>query len=509
MSSKLICQITENIKRDPDFAILLDPAKNQAFTYAQFDAFARKIAGKLVRSGVSPHDFVTVELPRSKEYIAAMYAVWLVGAASAPLSPTYPAERLEYIRSDCRANVCINEKFLKRIDEETPFDGLVEVEDDDPALLIYTSGSTGKPKGVLHTHQSIDAAVKRYNDMFAMPAKQYRVALGAPFTFVVSVEDAFAPLAAMVAAYIMPYETMRDPVLLSDFIEKNQINHTFISPKMLKVFQPKGDSLKVVYTGSERVSDTYSDAFELYVMYGQTESTGAVLGFKVDKKYSNTPIGESMGREKTYILDENGCVAEEGELCLAGHFASAYLNLPEQTAATFVDNPFAHEDGYPKLLKTGDLVRRLEDGNILYLNRKDWMVKINGQRVEPGEVEAVIKKVEGIHDAAIKDFKNSYGQVYLVAYYVEKEPVDADEIKEAITEKLPSYMIPAFFVRLDKLPVNVNGKLDRSALVAPEAGAFKSEYAAPETDIQKALCSAFEKVLSIENVGIDDDFFAL
>ncbi len=506
--SELIRRICENIKNEPDFTVIVDRGDNNSFTYAQFDRYARRIAGKLSRLGVAPRDFVTIELPRNKEYIAAMYAVWLVGAAFAPLSPTYPEERLAYIRSDCGAKAVINEKFLRRIGEEAPFEGFIEPDDDDPSLLIYTSGSTGKPKGVLHSHRSISDAVIRY-DTYAKPPKGFRAALGAPFTFVASVQGVFTPLASMTIAYLMPYEAMRDPVLLADYIEENGINRTFISPKMLKVFRPKGDSLKVVFTGSERVSNTYSDAFELYVMYGQTESASAVMGFKVDKPYDNTPIGQPIGDEKAYILDEDGKLAEEGELCLAGHFATGYLNLPEQTAKTFVDNPFAAQDGYPKLLKTGDIVRRAEDGNIVYLNRKDWMVKINGQRVEPGEIETIIKNTDGVHDAVIKDFKNRYGQVYLVAYYVESEPVDAEEIKEAISQKLPPYMIPAFFVRLDRLPVNANGKLDRSALEAPEAGAFKNDYAAPETDMQRSLCDAFEKVLSVENVGIDDDFFAL
>ena len=506
--SELVRQIHKNILDKPDFTVIVDQGEGNSFTYAGFDACARAIAGKLRRLGVQPRDFVTIELPRNKEYIAAMYAVWLIGAAFAPLSPAYPAERLAFIRADCGAKAVVNEKFLRGIDRELPYEGVAEAADDDPSLLIYTSGSTGKPKGVLHTHRSISDSVVRYHN-FADPPEGCRAALGAPFTFVASVQGVFAPLYGRMAAYLMPYEAMRDPVLLAEFIEKNRIYRTFISPKMLKVFRPKGDSLKIVYTGSERVSNICSDAFDIYVMYGQTESASAVLGFKIDKKYDNTPIGRPIGDEKAYVLDEQGRIAEEGELCLAGHFASCYLNLPEQTAATFVDNPFAAEDGYAKLLRTGDIVRRGADGNIIFLNRRDWMVKINGQRVEPGEIETVIKNAEGVSDAAVKDFRNQYGQVYLVAYYVEKAPVAPEELKAAAAEKLPPYMIPAFFVRLDKLPVNANGKLDRGALTAPEAGEFKSEYAAPETDMQRAICAAFERVLEVENVGIDDDFFAL
>ena len=216
--SELIRQIGEHIKNEPDFTVIVDTGEDNRFTYAQFDRCARKIAAKLVRMGVEPRDFVTIELPRNKEYIAAMYAVWLVGAAFAPLSPTYPEERLSYIRSDCRAKAVINEKFIKRIDDEIPYKGAVEAADDDPSLLIYTSGSTGKPKGVLHSHLSISDSVLRYN-AYANPPKGFRAALGAPFTFVASVQGVFAPLASAMTAYLMPYEAMRDPVLLAEFID--------------------------------------------------------------------------------------------------------------------------------------------------------------------------------------------------------------------------------------------------------------------------------------------------
>ena len=216
--SELIRRINEKIKSEPDFTVIVDQGENNSFTYAQLDLYARKIAGKLRRMGVQPRDFVTIELPRNKEYIAAMYAVWLAGAAFAPLSPAYPAERLDFIRSDCNAKVNINDKFLKRIESEEPFTGMVEPADDDPSLLIYTSGSTGKPKGVLHSHRSISDSTLRYINYIKSPAG-FRAALGAPFTFVASVQGVFAPLAAMTTAYLMPYEAMRDPVLLADFIE--------------------------------------------------------------------------------------------------------------------------------------------------------------------------------------------------------------------------------------------------------------------------------------------------
>ncbi|MBQ3418103.1 MAG: amino acid adenylation domain-containing protein [Ruminococcus sp.] len=501
-------KLKEIIRQYPDHPAVVE-SDNNLFTYREMSEYALKIAGKLTRCGVKPRDFVLITLPRGKEYVAAMYGVWLAGAGFAPLSETYPLERITYIRDDCKASVVIDERFLRRIENEEPLAQEIIPDEADPAVLIYTSGSTGKPKGVLHSHLSVSDAVCRYLKDYCPMSVGYRSALGASFTFVVAVGDVFAPLCAGAGVYLMPYEAIRDPELLADYIEQNQINRTWISPKMLKVFQNKGDSLKLVHTGSERVSELFSDEFQILVGYGQTESAGAVMMFPIDKKYDNTPIGKPIGDVKAYLLDETDQPADEGELCLAGHFATGYLNLPEQTAETFADNPFYEQDGCRTLLRTGDICRKDENGNFIYLNRKDWMVKINGQRVEPGEIEAIIKNTDGIFDCAVKDFKNHYGQVYLVAYYVEKEPVEAEDIRQAITEKLPSYMIPSFFVKLDRLPVNMNGKLDRGALKAPEAGAFKNEYTAPSTDLQKALCAAFEKVLGVERVGIDDDFFAL
>ncbi len=501
----LIKEIENNITAYPDKKIVVD--SNGSFTYREMGDYAKKIAAKLNRLGVGEGDFVTIELPRAKEYVAAMYGALLAGAGYAALSPDYPTQRLEYIRNDCRAKAIINERFLRGIEKEMPLAAVPERDFASPALLIYTSGSTGKPKGVLHHYDSVCDSVYRYGEIIQLP-EGARVALGAPFTFIVSLIDILYPLTANMPEYIVPYDTMRDPVPLADFIDKNQINHLFISPKMLKIFKQKGHSLISVYTGSERVSDIYFDDFDVIVFYGQSECAGT-LSFRIDKKYDNTPIGVPAQGVSAYILDEDGNEADEGELCLSGIFASCYIGLEEQSRKTFIDNPFAQRDGHPKMLKTGDIVKRGDGDNIIFLNRKDWMVKINGQRVEPAEIETVIKSVDGVFDAVIKDFKNQYNQVYLVAYYVESEPINADDIKQEIAKRLPPYMIPAFFVKLNKLPVNQNGKLDRSALTAPESSDFRNEYIAPATDIQRALCGAFEKVLQLNNVSVEDDFFAL
>ena len=505
--NKLLSVITENISAFRDKTAFMD-TEGGSLTFEETDTLARRIAARLVRLGVTPGSFVTVELPRSIDYLAAQLGVWYAGAAYAPLSDEYPEDRLEFIRENCRAAAVINTRFMRGIEMEEPLAETVNTEDSAPAVLIYTSGSTGRPKGVLHDFISVLGSVTRYCKITDISEDAVQ-AIGASLSFVVSLHLAWAPLYTGATGLLLPFEVIRDPFMLAECFKEYGVTHSFISPKVLRLFDGSGTKLKCLLVGGERVTDAYSEDYDIICSFGQTETGGAATYFRIDKKYENTPIGRPIESVFAYILDEEGRESEEGELCLAGHFASGYLGLPEQNAKTFVPNPFKESDGYDTLLHTGDIVRRNENGDIVYLNRRDWMIKINGQRVEPGETEAVIRAVEGVREAAVRDHKNSYGQVYLAAYYTTDKNIDGDYIKACISDKLPAYMLPAFYIKLDKLPLNANGKLDRSALLPPEAGDFKAEYAAPETDMQKAICAAFEKILGVKNVGADDSFFAL
>lgn len=508
MQIQLLETIQKNIKENPDLKVVVDVGEDNFYTYRTFDETARRVAHRLARRGVKEGSFVIILLPRIKEYIAAMYGVWLCGAAFVPQSPSYPKERVDFIRENCNAVLTIDERFFKDLDKEDMLTSDADVQEDSPSILIYTSGSTGKPKGVLHTYASINDSVIRYAMTQNTPVG-FRAALGAPFTFVASVQGIFQPLYSKSTAYLTPYEAMRDPELLADFFCENRIERSFISPKMLKVFHQKEPTLKEVSTGSERVSGICSDEFQVVVRYGQTESASAVLEYYVDHPQDNTPIGKPMHGISVYLLDEQGQPSNEGEICVTGRFAAGYFDMAEETKKTFQPNPFREKDGNPTLLHTGDLGRMDENGNVIFINRKDWMVKINGQRVEPGEIESVIRQAEGVQDGVIKDFKNQYDQTYLVAYYVEKTPINPEDLRKMLADRLPHYMVPAFFVRLDKLPLNANGKLDRAALTPPENSEFQNEYVEPETGIQKVLCQAMQKVLGADRIGLDDDFCSM
>ena len=492
-----------------EVAIISD---NERITYKELISYAKRIANKLNKLGVKKGDYITIEIARGYKYVAAMLASWMVNSAFAALDNNYPIDRLDYIASDCHAKARINDSFFFDLGNDE-IDEINYPNAFDSSLLVYTSGSTGKPKGVLHSHQSmLDASIrvakvcdglefKRRGDIFGHPI---------PFSFVAGLCVLYGTMLSAMTSYIVPYNVVRDPKLMSDTVYKNNISIAYIPPKMLHVFENKNNTLKFVFTGSEKVTNLYRDDFVIINGYGSSETGGAVTFFKIDKKYDNTPIGKPVLNEKVYILDENGKEAIEGEMCIAGNFSLGYLNLEEETKTHFIPNPFKDKDGFDVLYKTGDIAKKLDDGNFLYVNRKDWMIKINGQRVEPGEIEGTVRGIDGILDCAVKDFIGKAKQTCIALYYVLKpnSNINVDDIKKVINNKLPSYMMPSYFMKLDKLPLNANGKLDRKALPNIDITS-KIEYVAPKTKVERELANAFQKALNIPSIGIKDDFFDL
>ena len=482
---------------------LSDPVEDRSLTFAELDDYAGRVAAKMRDAGVQRGSTVALVLPNGIDQAAAMLAALKLGAAFAPINAGYPEERLRYIFQDCSADLVVTPDFFEGMDAFEPISEAVAVAGDDVAMLVYTSGSTGNPKGVIIEQRAL------CESMHSMVDPDEVIGLGAPFFFIAGSKTLLTGLSMGNTSVFVPMRAMRDPELLAAFLADNDVAATFISPKVLRYFQPASNALRIVFTGSERLSGIYSDKFEILNTYGQTESIADVLQFKVDRPYDNTPIGAPIGNECAYLLDDAGNEAEEGELCLTGYFASGYLNLPDQSAVVFVPNPFRERDGFDMMLRTGDMCTRDVSGNIIYLNRVDWMVKINGQRVEPGEIEAALRAVGGINDAAVKDFTDETGQTYLAAYYVSDGEMAESALREALGRTLPEYMIPAAYLHLDRLPLNANGKLDRGALPQPDKGVARVAYAAPENDKQRRVVEAYEEVLGLSKVGLDDDFFAL
>ena len=485
---------------------ILDPASSSTMTYEDLYDLAARAAGFLQSQGVREGDYVVIALGRSIQYIVAEVACALFGFGSVLMDANYPKERIDYVNGDVDAKLVIDAALM---DEMLAYPHRAEYREaapDSPAVVIYTSGSTGRPKGIVHNQASVGGAVLR-NHSLLHPTPNDVEGLVAPFTFIAGYMLTMHPLCAGGCLTIIPREVIVDPIRLADFIERTGVTCTYIPPKALKVFKPEGKTLRLVVTGSERVSGIGPREYRIVNIYGMSETCSGVTAFWIDKAYENTPIGRQMEGCAVYLLDGNGHRADEGEICAAGHFMTGYIGMPESTCEVKVANPFFKEDGFETMIRTGDVGRLDESGNLVYVNRKDWMVKINGQRVEPGEIEAVLKTVPGVADAAVKGFVSDREIAWLCAYYVKKGAVSEDDLRRAVTAKLPPYMMPAHFVELTAMPLNANGKLDRLALKAPDAARFAEDYVAPANEVEKRLCDAMACVLGLGRMGVNDDFF--
>ncbi|MCH5227878.1 MAG: amino acid adenylation domain-containing protein [Muribaculaceae bacterium] len=481
--------------------------KGGRFTsYSELGDLTRRIAAGIKKLNLPPNSFIPIYLPTSMEYMASQLAVWMTGHAVVPMGHSYPKERIEFIKAHSEAPVVIDEEVFEQLAATLErYEGTEPLDMKSNALMIYTSGSTGEPKGIIHTFESLDFAY-RYNMKEPVDPSQKWGATAPPY-FIAGVTINTRVLKGGGELHLYDDEIRFDVNKMADYIADHGITHTFISPSALTAFHNHSDSLKVVYAGSEKLSGQQSrEGYTLYNVFGMSEMVGGILSFRVDKPYDTTPIGkpDKEAPAEFKIVDADGNTlpdGEEGELWIKGPFTKGYHKDPERTAKVL-------EGGW---LHTGDIMKFLPDGSLLYVNRKDWMVKINGQRVEPGEVEAAMKKVAGVTGAIVKGFDSDKGSQFICGYYTSSPEtnVTPDTIREELLKSLPSYMIPLHIVRMDKFPVLPNGKVNRKILQPPTVEDLQQEYIEPRNETEKELCEAYEKVFDIGKVGIDDDFFML
>ena len=382
------------------------------------------------------------------------------------------------------------------------------------AYMIYTSGSTGKPKGVMLEQRNLLNLIE-YILMTRKLTPDDIVAEFASFCFDASVIDLFAPLTAGAVLYILPESIRKDAVAVGKFIKEEKITTATFPTQMGELVAELLDdapSLKFVTLGGEKFKYYRDRTYQMINGYGPTENTVSSTEFWVDKQYDNIPIGKSQRNIRSYIVDENMKrlpVGASGELCHAGRqIARGYHNLPEKTASVFVENPFSVCDEDKRLYRTGDMVRMKGDGNIEYIGRIDSQVKIRGYRIELGEIEGALLKHDKVKNAAVIVIEKG-GNKYITAYYT-GEIIPEDELKLFLNPLIPDYMMPSFFVHLEKMPVTPGGKIDKKALPVPEVTTTASTaYVEPVTAVQIKLCEIFEKALGIEKVGIEDNFFEL
>lgn len=501
-------------------------------TYKELDHMSDYVAQKLTENGFGREKVAGILCGRTKEYAVAYIGVMKAGGAYVPLDPEYPQSRIEYMLKDSEAeNLLVIDRYRSLVGfydqnvislddvaaESKDFAFSVELTAPKPenlAYMIYTSGSTGKPKGVMLEQRNLLNLIE-YILMTRKLTPDDIVAEFASFCFDASVIDLFAPLTAGAVLYILPESIRKDAVAVGKFIKEEKITTATFPTQMGELVAELLDdapSLKFVTLGGEKFKYYRDRTYQMINGYGPTENTVSSTEFWVDKQYDNIPIGKSQRNIRSYIVDENMKrlpVGASGELCHAGRqIARGYHNLPEKTASVFVENPFSVCDEDKRLYRTGDMVRMKGDGNIEYIGRIDSQVKIRGYRIELGEIEGALLKHDKVKNAAVIVIEKG-GNKYITAYYT-GEIIPEDELKLFLNPLIPDYMMPSFFVHLEKMPVTPGGKIDKKALPVPEVTTTASTaYVEPVTAVQIKLCEIFEKALGIEKVGIEDNFFEL
>lgn len=414
----------------------------------------------------------------------------------------YPRARVEYIMqvADCKFEFN-DEAFAEAIKEE-PAKEHVRSDLHAPAFAVFTSGSTGKPKGILHQYGNWSYIM----ESVVLPEfnTQESYAFIAPLNFVAFVSTfACALKREKTCLHILPYDIVKSQKKMAAYLIDKKITQIFASPSLLRANNNFiGFPLKFIVTGSEAAIDIYNPNVPIYNFYSMSETGFCVAQFLIDKPYKNCPIGKPVSQAyKVFLVREDGTIVtkteEEGEICVENPYVAGYIGMPEETAKAFVKGVY----------HTHDLGKYDENGNIVYIGRIDDMIKINGNRVEPGEIERVAKEVMGVNWCAVRGFTSATS--YICLYYKDDIKMNEDEIRKKMEEKLPYYMIPAYFMRIDEIPLTPTGKFYRKGLPQPIVESNFSEYVAPTNEIEKLLCDTFSKVLNVKRVGINDDFYLI
>ncbi|RBL91356.1 non-ribosomal peptide synthase/polyketide synthase [Chitinophaga flava] len=517
--------------------------KDIAISYQQLEERSNQLAHYLQSLGVKEETLVPICLERSVEMIIGILGILKAGAAYVPIDPDYPEDRIRFMLSDTGAGWLLSDRATASRLHATGNIQVITLDDDrssiddypntapstslTPASLayvIYTSGTTGQPKGVMNEHGGLLNRLLWTQDYFKLDSTD-AVLQKTTFCFDVSVWELLWPLITGAKLVFALPEEHRNADYLKAVIAQQGITTIHFVPSMLHAFLENiktGDcpGLRRVLCSGEALLPQQVQAFKqkkiragLYNLYGPTEAAIDVTCWPVpedDVSPEMVPIGKPVANTSLYILDASGHIAPigvPGELHIGGvQVARGYLNRPELTAQKFINDPFAHT-AHARMYRTGDQARWLPDGNIEYLGRKDDQVKIRGYRIETGEIESVMMQCELVSQAVVVPRADNQG---LIGYVVPRGDFDKNIILAYLQSRLPGYMVPAFLIPLDKLPLSTNGKVDKKALPAVDVHELLTEdYVAPRNEREQILADIWQELLLVSRVGIYDNFFEL
>ena len=511
-------------KATPDApAVLFD---GKTISYKELDVYTDSLAAKILSYGLKSEEVVSVLINRNAWMTKASLAAMKAGCDYQPLDPSYPTERLNFMIKDAGAKLLIADKELIPLVGEykgpvlsteeiaslpaTPCTALGP-KPENMYILLYTSGSTGTPKGCMLEQRNLVNFCAWYRDYYQLKPGD-KVAAFASYGFDANMMDQYPALTSGACICIIPEEVRHDLGALDRYLIDNGVTHSFMTTQVGVMYArnfPDNPILKHLSVGGEKLISMPPPSYAFYNAYGPTECTIFSSIFRVLEREDNIPIGHPLSNVQLYVADRNLRrlpVGAAGELLIGGiGVGRGYLNNPEKTAECFIENPFLPG---VRLYRSGDIVRYRPDGNIEFVGRKDRQVKIRGFRIELKEVEAVIQEIPGVKDVTVQAFDAPSGGKFLAAYVVADGNFDTKAAADFIRERKPPYMVPAAWMQLDAIPLNVNQKVDRKAL--PEATPTSmDEYIAPVGETEKALCAIFSEILGVEKVSATDSFFDL
>ena len=539
-ANRLFHQLIEDqAERTPDAIAVV--YHSHAISYHELNRYANRLAYQLRNAGIGPEVLVAISATRSVELVVALLAVMKAGGGFLPLDPTYPRDRLAYMLSDSRAALLLTQHnllaslpyedlpviLLDDILKDThEFAGRDDrnpnnlVTGDNLAYVIYTSGSTGQPKGAVNPHRGIPNMAEAYLRMMQKwPGS--RVLQFSSLSFDASLIEILPCLLGGATIVMADREELLPGQPLAHTLHSQSITHVTLPPSILALLDDKDfPNLRVVASAGEACSqDTitrWSRGRRLINAYGPTECTVWSSGNVYINSQAQPTIGYPLSNIQIYILDEflhPVPIGIPGELCIGGlGVGLGYLNRPSITAEKFIPNPFSRLPG-ERLYRTGDKARFLPDGQIEYLGRIDFQVKIHGLRIELGEIESQLSRQPGVAEVVVIVREDRPGDKRLVAYIIPApgQTLSKHTLTAALRQQLPVYMVPSAFVFLDSFPHSPGGKVDRRGLpppieLRPDVGVA---YEMPGTEIERFIARVWQDALGVDRVGIHDNFFEL
>ncbi|WP_036696994.1 non-ribosomal peptide synthetase [Paenibacillus taiwanensis] len=524
----------EQVERTP-YAIAAK-YKSEQCSYQQLNEKSNQLARVLQGKGVRSGSIVGLYTEHGLESIIGIFAILKAGGAYLPLDPKHPEERLAYMLADTNASVLLTntdlpaaiaysgevidlrQTFLYRGDASNLAGGSGP---SDLAYIIYTSGSTGKPKGTMIEHRGLVNYSWWAKETY-MKKERAVFPLYSSLAFDLTITSIFTPLIG--GGLITIYRDDEDEFVLFRILADNEATVIKLTPAHLSLLQDRRyphSSVKRFIVGGEdlksslasQIEHCFDHEIEIYNEYGPTETVVGCMIYQYDRTETSlsVPIGVPANNVMIYILDAQlnpmPCYGI-GELYISGHgVARGYWNQPELSATRFIDNPFHPEY---RMYRTGDLAFMREDGSIIYMGRVDHQVKIRGYRIELGEIDHALTRITAIREAVVMDRKHDQGAVYLCAYFVKQASITEQQIRIALKQSLPDYMIPAYFVELESIPLTANGKVDRNKLPEPLTAKMTLDVVErniPRDGMEAVFMAAVEQVLNHYSLTWQDHFF--